>query len=393
MFITRTAPARALVTALLAACLALAAGAIATPAQQAQAASSDFVFPRSSYELLTYNDLYGLSSHDLYVARNEIFARHGYIFVNDDLRARFSGMPWYTPLYTEEQFSWDLLNEVEQSNIALIQQREAELAGQAAPYDYVFPTSSYQLLSQADLQRCTAYQLYLARNEIFARHGYIFENADLQTYFGSKSWYQPRYTAAEFVWEWLSSIEMKNIALIQQREELLASAAPNVSVSVTTTSRVVTDYFTFDLPQYWLGYVDVTSGVGANGYPVVNVTYKGCPDMVLVSFDVVNSSDPLNGGDIGGGLIGYWDNGRGQRIEMWCRNFIYATQCEYLYGQGSSGSPYPNEFVEAALVDLSTGGAWTVEGVRSMATAGEYGIVNDGYTFYDGVIAPTVMVL
>ena len=153
MFTTRTAPARALVTALLTACLALVAGAIATPAQQAQAASGDFVFPRSSYELLTYNDLYGLSSHDLYVARNEIFARHGYIFESADLQARFSSMPWYTPLYTEAQFSWDLLNAVEQSNIALIQQREAELAGQAAPYDYVFPTSSYQLLSQADLQR------------------------------------------------------------------------------------------------------------------------------------------------------------------------------------------------------------------------------------------------
>ena len=31
----------------------------------------------------------------------------------------------------------------------------------------------------------------LIRNEIYARHGYSFSDADIRTYFESKSWYQP----------------------------------------------------------------------------------------------------------------------------------------------------------------------------------------------------------
>lgn len=55
---------------------------------------------------------------------------------------------------------------------------------------YVFPNSSTQLLSAADVQGKTAYQLRIARNEIYARHGRKFNDASLQSYFNSCSWYK-----------------------------------------------------------------------------------------------------------------------------------------------------------------------------------------------------------
>ncbi len=353
-------------------------------AAPADPATSEFVFPRSSYELLAEADVDACTPYQLYIARNEIFARHGYIFVMDDLRARFSTMPWYTPLYTEAEFSWDLLNQVEQCNIALIQRREAELAGTAQQPAYVLPQSSERLLTAQDLQYLTAYDLYLARNEIFARHGYIFENQDLRDYFGGKAWYVPRYTADQFSWKWLSSVEMKNIALIQERESLVATAAEGYYVSTGTAAHVVSDYFSFDLPASWVGYVDVTYS-RLNGYPSVLVSYRGYPDEVLVTFAVADAGTDVNAGDIGNSLVSWWDNGRGQRIEMWCRNYVYLTQTEYRTGMAQ----YPNDFVEAALVDLSTGGAFTVEAAQ-LSNQGEGSA--SGFDYYRSAIAPTVTV-
>ena len=42
--------------------------------------------------------------------------------------------------------------------------------------DYVLPDSDTKLLTDADVSGLSAYDLYLARNEIFARHGRMFEN-------------------------------------------------------------------------------------------------------------------------------------------------------------------------------------------------------------------------
>ena len=55
--------------------------------------------------------------------------------------------------------------------------------------EYILPNSNTVKLTRADLQGLSLEQLRLARNEIYARHGTIFGPADLQQYFGSKSWY------------------------------------------------------------------------------------------------------------------------------------------------------------------------------------------------------------
>lgn len=70
------------------------------------------------------------------------------------------------------------------------------------------------------------YELYLARNEIYARHGLIFDNVDLDHYFRSKSWYRPLYAHSEFdpyVGSILSAIEQANVSTINALEKQVGS--------------------------------------------------------------------------------------------------------------------------------------------------------------------------
>ncbi len=56
-----------------------------------------FIIPYSSDILLTESDLEGLSAKELTYARNEIYARHGYVFKSSELNDYFNGMSWYLP--------------------------------------------------------------------------------------------------------------------------------------------------------------------------------------------------------------------------------------------------------------------------------------------------------
>jgi len=84
--------------------------------------------------------------------------------------------------------------------------------------DYVFADSSSRLLTAAELDKLSTYQLWIARNEIYARHGRKFTNADLASYFAGKSWYKGTIEAASFDESLLSSIERQNVDAILAEE-------------------------------------------------------------------------------------------------------------------------------------------------------------------------------
>ena len=78
--------------------------------------SSDiYILPNSASKIYTAEEIGGLN---LYLARNEIYARHGYIFNNTDLQEYFGGMSWYSP--TTKDVPDSALNEYEKANIELI---------------------------------------------------------------------------------------------------------------------------------------------------------------------------------------------------------------------------------------------------------------------------------
>lgn len=84
---------------------------------------------------------------------------------------------------------------------------------------YILPESSSRYLTEKDLEGFTKEQLRFARNEIYARHGRIFDSEDLAIYFNSKDWYHGTVQASEFRESYLSQIEKDNIQLIKKQEE------------------------------------------------------------------------------------------------------------------------------------------------------------------------------
>lgn len=64
--------------------------------------------------------------------------------------------------------------------------------------DYILPNSDKVYYSRSDFAGLSDWELYVARNEIYARYGREFKNDDLARYFARKSWYVARYTPEEF---------------------------------------------------------------------------------------------------------------------------------------------------------------------------------------------------
>ncbi len=56
----------------------------------------------------------------IHLAKNEIYARHGYIFKNEDLYNYFMGCVWYNPTCKAEDFDASVLNEYEKANLEIL---------------------------------------------------------------------------------------------------------------------------------------------------------------------------------------------------------------------------------------------------------------------------------
>lgn len=89
---------------------------------------------------------------------------------------------------------------------------------QGTSTDYILPTSNTALVSYDTLRPLSDWQLRLARNEIYARHGRRFNDAQLQAYFDSKSWYHGTIAPDAFDASVLNDTELANIARIQEVE-------------------------------------------------------------------------------------------------------------------------------------------------------------------------------
>jgi len=87
--------------------------------------------------------------------------------------------------------------------------------------EYILPYSDYEYVEQEQLKRLSKEELRIARNEIFARHGRIFNDDALRAYFESKSWYYPEFEPDEFDSQMesiLNEVEKENVQLIKKEE-------------------------------------------------------------------------------------------------------------------------------------------------------------------------------
>ena len=87
--------------------------------------------------------------------------------------------------------------------------------------EYIIPYSNTRALTDADLDHLSEWELKLARNEIYARHGRRFKDPELQSYFDKQSWYNGIYDPTDFDKNHsneLSTLEKKNAEYILQYE-------------------------------------------------------------------------------------------------------------------------------------------------------------------------------
>ncbi len=90
--------------------------------------------------------------------------------------------------------------------------------------DYVISDSNTRVIETTELESLSPWELKVARNEIYARHGREFVHQDLQCYFDNKSWYSKNNNFSDGD---LTSTEIKNISIILDYEKSIDSPVMN----------------------------------------------------------------------------------------------------------------------------------------------------------------------
>lgn len=127
----------------------------------------------------------------------------------------------------------ELAEEIEGMKLSL------QISAEGICYDeeqFIFPNSSFQELDEYLLMNASNNDLWIARNEIYARHGRVFKNEYLQSYFNSCSWYQAVDGKTEVEESELSEIERANLKKITSAEIAFDDAHPYPVQYETRTS-------------------------------------------------------------------------------------------------------------------------------------------------------------
>lgn len=111
----------------------------------------------------------------------------------------------------------------------------------------IFPEASTHKLTEGQLSLWNSEELKLMRNEIFARHGYVFKSKYLQDYFNSQEWYRniEKLPLNDDGSDLLTEIEKANITKIQEIENIKKINEENKAWLVAkenNTKKSLTDY-------------------------------------------------------------------------------------------------------------------------------------------------------
>ncbi len=101
---------------------------------------------------------------------------------------------------------------------------ENEAKNIAEDSEYIFPDSDMRYLTREEVESLSLQAACYAKNEIYARHGRMFQSRELQEYFGEKSWYMGFIKPEEFSDKVFNSWEQANIKLIQSWEYTLSGS-------------------------------------------------------------------------------------------------------------------------------------------------------------------------
>lgn len=145
------------------------------------------------------------------------------------------------------------------------------------------------------------------------------------------------------------------------------SAAGSGSSQKSAAHDVELDSYSFDLPSYWKGKVDVeVNGDEATIY-AKDVHDQGR----LMTLSYVDEMEPQVAGDIANHLVAYFRCGSGT-VEVWTTNFPYLIKSDSLPGLSDESA--------ATLVDLSTGGQLSYDDVKAAASVDDISMAEYNYT-------------
>lgn len=175
------------------------------------------------------NQLGYLSVETLWRARNEIFARRGYLFTTEKGReyARMLGGHYvgrFNHDQTEARF-----NEFEHYNLAqiiAIEYGRGDRIGALPPNRWVFSDSNIRRLTVAEVSSKSQENLWKARNEIFARRGFRFQTPRGIAFGRSLGpLYAPVSGDMDQIYNTFNAVEKYNVDLIRRFENPGAQAA------------------------------------------------------------------------------------------------------------------------------------------------------------------------
>ena len=211
---------------------------------------------------LSQSELYNYSNMYLLIARNEFYARHGYIFNDSNIARYFNAKNWYYGTTYSSQFSENVFNAYERYNINLIVQEEnrrgskcntitwttssgntGSSSGSVStsidvtqtviwspdPNASVIPDVNCRYISASELSNFSNLYLLIARNEIYAKHGYIFNDSNIGRYFNCKNWYRPTTYSSQFSESVFNAYEKANLNVIVGEENRRGSTVSTIT--------------------------------------------------------------------------------------------------------------------------------------------------------------------
>ena len=190
-----------------------------------QPPAAQMVISDSSNRPITMDDLGDKGEQEIGIARNEIYARHGRSFSKPEYANHFNNQPWYQP---NPNYRDSELSPVEQRNLLFLHtiEMDYDMNGQRNAFKTdasvqpnlpgsLIADSSHRKLEDDEINALSPQQLRQAINEINARNGYMFKNADWQNYFQQFPWYQAKANFSERDLSWL---EERNVEKLKIRE-------------------------------------------------------------------------------------------------------------------------------------------------------------------------------
>lgn len=153
-----------------------------------------YIFPNSDSAYLTEEEVRALDIEKLRIAKNEIFARHGYIFKDETLKSYFETKPWYEGKIQSDNFKTSVFNEFENKNLELIKGVYDEISGEADRKKVI--DDAYNFLVGRKLHLIdTETDMDFISKEQFIEHGYqdVYTNYSLSA----------KYEFDHDVYQWL----------------------------------------------------------------------------------------------------------------------------------------------------------------------------------------------